>query len=316
MSTKTAETAAPAEAAKTKQTTKKGGQLLKGVKPAKMKIKHRDQRAKDVFVIPLSAIKVEKDFNQRSKKSYGDMDVLVASIKAVGQLQHGFGHKNADGTWTLTAGHRRYAALHRIVEETGQEQTFKIMKTDDKEIVTRLIIQYTENVKENTSDYDKAMIVAGLLNEGLKPKDITERLGIPQPVVSKLMALLKTDPEVQEALKKGKISGTTVGKMISSAKANAELVDKGAALTEAVKEAVAAAEAEGATKATDRHNKSLPGARTPQTIMKQTIARFDAKVAEGEELTSAQTFALDLFRKLLTKPSDKMLDNFLAKYEG
>lgn len=316
MSTKTAEAAAPAEAAKTKQTVKKGGQLLKGVKPAKMKITHRDQRAKDVFVIPLSQIKVEKDFNQRSKKSYGDMDALVASIKAVGQLQHGFGHKNADGTWTLTAGHRRYAALHRIVEETGQEQTFKIMKTDDKEIVTRLIVQYTENVKENTSDYDKAMIVGGLIQEGLKPKDIVERLGIAQPVVSKLQALLKTDPSVQKALKEKKISGTTVTKMRSAINANTELKDKGEALAKEVEEAVAAAEAEGAKKATDRHSKTVAGVRTPQTIMKQTIARFDAKVAEGEELTSAQTFALELFRKLLLKPSDKMLDNFLAKYEG
>lgn len=316
MSTKTAETAAPAEAAKTKQTTKKGGQLLKSVTPAKMKTKHREQRGKDIFKVPLSRIIVEEDFNRRSESSYGDIDGLADSIGAAGQAESVKGHRNPDGTWTLTAGHRRYLAMHRLVERTGKEQIVDIIKTDAKDIVTRLIAQYVENVKEPTSDYDKAMIVDGLIKAGLKPKDVVARLGIAQPVVSKLMALLKTDESVQQALKKGKISGGTVTKMRSAINANTELKNKGEALAKEVEEAVVAAEAEGKTKATDRHSKGLAGVRTPQTIMKQTIARFDAKVAEGEELTSAQTFALDLFRKLLTKPSDKMLDNFLAKYEG
>ena len=213
----------------TKQTTE--------VKPAEMRTDHREQRGKDVFVVPLSRITVQEDFNKRADDNYGDIDELSESIKANGQIQHGFGYRNADGTWVLTAGHRRFAALHRIAEATGKEQTMLLMKAP-KDNVSRLVIQYVENVKHPNTEWDRAMIIKGLLAEGLKPKEVIAKLGIPQPTFYALKNLLDTAPEVQQALKNGEVSGTTVNKMVASLK------DKGEKLAAAVKEATAKAKAE------------------------------------------------------------------------
>ena len=158
----------------TKQTTE--------VKPAEMRTDHREQRGKDVFVVPLSRITVQEDFNKRADDNYGDIDELSESIKANGQIQHGFGYRNADGTWVLTAGHRRFAALHRIAEATGKEQTMLLMKAP-KDNVSRLVIQYVENVKHPNTEWDRAMIIKGLLAEGLKPKEVIAKLGIPHYVL-------------------------------------------------------------------------------------------------------------------------------------
>jgi len=278
----------------TKQTTE--------VKPAEMRTDHREQRGKDVFVVPLSRITVQEDFNKRADDNYGDIDELSESIKAVGQIQHGFGHRNADGTWVLTAGHRRFAALHRIAEATGKEQTMLLMKAP-KDNVTRLVIQYVENVKHPNSEWDRALIIKGLLDEGLKPKEVIAKLGIPQPTFYALKNLLDTAPEVQQALKNGEVSGTTVNKMVASLK------DKGEKLAAAVKEATAKAKAEGKTKATDKHT-NVAGTRTPQTIMKQTVAKLQGK-AEEAKLSKNEAFALALFSKVLDKYSDRTLADLI-----
>ncbi len=278
----------------TKQTTE--------VKPAEMRTDHREQRGKDVFVVPLSRITVQEDFNKRADDNYGDIDELSESIKANGQIQHGFGYRNADGTWVLTAGHRRFAALHRIAEATGKEQTMLLMKAP-KDNVSRLVIQYVENVKHPNTEWDRAMIIKGLLAEGLKPKEVIAKLGIPQPTFYALKNLLDTAPEVQQALKNGEVSGTTVNKMVASLK------DKGEKLAAAVKEATAKAKAEGKTKATDKHT-NVAGTRTPQTIMKQTVAKLQGKAEEGK-LSKNETFALALFSKVLDKCSDRTLADLI-----
>lgn len=280
----------------------------KGVKPAKMNTNHREQRGKDVFVVPLSRITIQEEFNKRTDESYGDIEGLSNSLEAMGQITPAYGHRNTDGTWVLTAGHRRYAALLLIANRTKTEQTMKIMKTDDKTTVTRLLIQYVENVKQPTNDYDKALIIGGLLGEGLKQKEVGERLGIPQPMVSRLKDLLDTPEEVQDAMRNKEISPGTVGKMLKSLKGDGE------ALAKEVNESKAKAKAEGATKATDRHS-TAAGTRTPQTIMKDLVKRFEAKATEEKPLTNAEAFALEFCKKILTKPSDQALAAFLRSYE-
>lgn len=281
----------------------------KGVKPAEMKTSHREQRGKDIFVVPLSRVTVEEGFNKRTDDSYGDIAELARSIKAVGQITPAYGHCNPDGTWVLTAGHRRYAALLKLAKQTGEEQVMKIMKTDDKTTITRLTIQYVENVKHPTNDYDKALIIGGMLaTKELTQQQVGEKLGIPQSMVSRLKDLLETPEAVQNAMRNKEISPGAVGKMLKTLKGD------GDALAKEVETAKANAKAEGKTKATDRHSKAA-GVRTPPTIMKDLVKRFDAKVKEGTPLTNAESFALEFCKKLLTKPSDQMLTAFLRSYD-
>lgn len=281
---------------------------VKGIKPAETTVKHRDKRGIEPFHIELSRIRID-DSNRRTDESYGDIEEFSKLIEAVGQINPAKGHRNADGTWTLTAGHRRYAALMLIAERTKQEQTIFISRTEDKSMITRLKVQYAENVYQPTNDYDKALIIGGLIKEGLKPKDIVKQLGIPQPTVSRLMALLQTPEEVQNAMRNKEVSPVTVSKMIRG------LQSKGAELTEEVNSSIAKAKAEGKTKATDRHS-TAAGTRTPQTIMKDLVKRFEAKATEEKPLTNAEAFALEFCKKILTKPSDQALAAFLRNYDN
>ncbi len=121
------------------------------------------------------------------------------------------------------------------------------------------------------------------------------------------MKLLKTPEVVQQAMRNKEISTGTVSKLLKTMKDDQE------GLAQEVESAKAAAKAEGKTKATDRHSKAA-GTRTPQTIMKQLVAKYQPKVEAEEELSDAETFALAFCQKLLTKPSDQALTNFLRNY--
>jgi ParB/RepB/Spo0J family partition protein len=299
------ETNGQVETTETTQAT--GTSSVKGVKPAQTTVKHRDKRGKETFDIELSRIIVQEDFNKRTDESYGDIELLADQIEAMGQLESCFGHRNPDGTWTLTAGHRRYAALMLLSKRTKKEQFMRITRTDDKDTVTRLLVQYMENEKHAPSNYDKALIIGGLLKEGLKQKEIGQRLGIPQPLVSQLKALLDTPQDVQEAMRNKEISSVTVSKMLK------ELRNDGEALSKEVKATTAKAKAEGKAKATDRHS-TVSGTRTIPTIVKDFTAKLEEKVAAEKELSDAEAFALAFMKKLATKPSDQALATFLRNY--
>lgn len=292
--------------AKATSKAKKSVKATSSVKPAEMKTTHRLQRGKETFVVPLSDVVVEEGFNKRTDESYADIEGLANSIETVGQLYPVGVCQNGEGKWVLTYGHRRYAALLLLSKRTGKEQTIRITRSS-KDKVGRLIEQYTENVHQGTNDYDKALIIGGLLNEGMKQKEIAEKLAIPQPLVSRLTKLLNTPEDVQEAMRNKEISPGTVSRMLASIK------EGGEALSEEVGKAKAAARAEGKSKATDRHT-TAAGTRTPQTIMKQLVKKFQAKVDEEVELTDAEAFALAFCEKLLSKPSDRALNDFLRNY--
>ena len=263
------------------------------------------EREKEVWKVPLSQVIVDETFNKREDAGYGDLEALADSIESAGQLVPAIGYRKGD-KFILTAGHRRFAALQIIARRTGQEPIMKMLK-GAKDNTGRLIEQFIENVREGNSEYDRALIIGGLMTEGLTQQEVGKRLGIPQPMVSKLKKLLSAPQEVQDAMRNKEVSPVTVGKMLATLKGDAE------AVTQAVREAKDAAKAEGKTTATDRHSK-VAGTRTPQTIMKQFVAKYEAKVAAEEAITNAEAFALDLFKKVLTKPSDQAIAALLRKY--
>lgn len=259
---------------------------------------------KRINPVPLDKVMVEEGHNRAI-----DQDAvarLADSIQASGQKLPATGYFDGK-VWHLNTGFHRYNALLAIAARTKRPQFINVVQ-GASDLVGRLIEQYVENVKRPTNDMESAVIIGRLIAEGLTQKEVGERLGIDQPVVSKLNSLLKTDTEVQQAILKGEISSGLVSTMMT------ELKNSGETLTEAVRDTISNAKAKGKAKATASNSTTVKGIRTPQSIMKQFVKRMDAKTAEEEKLSAGETFALELFKKLLTKPTDQALTAFLRNY--
>lgn len=266
---------------------------------AKIEFKTKAPEVGDrIFDVPLSKIQIDDGFNRRAESSYGDIEAFADVIQSEGQLVPVIGFQKPDGNWSLTAGHRRVAGFKVIAGRTKKDPIVMMMKGPE-DTIGRLLVQFKENVREPNSDYDKAMIVDGLIKEGLKPKEIEQRLGISQSAISNLRKILEMDPSVQEDIKNKTISAG------SALKVSRALKDKGEKLTKEIGKMKAKAEASGSAKVSDKHSQ-VDGVRTSQNIMKAAIKRLTAK-KEKMKLDHNETFALVLFEALDARCSDKTL---------
>jgi len=135
----------------------------------------------DFFKVAIAAILVQEGFNVR--KDMGDIDALAQSIAAIGQKVPLIGVKvRGKDEFTLTAGHRRLAAIKLANEKYGANITHaNVMsdKGDDKGRVLTMLLD-GEGAKKLTA----AELAAGFkrLKEehGMKPKEIGATVGISQ----------------------------------------------------------------------------------------------------------------------------------------
>ncbi len=265
-----------------------------------------DQRAGDIFKVPLSRIQVQEDFNHRTDNNYGDMDETIDNILANGQQTPVLGFKDGEN-WILTVGHRRIRAFHEIAARTGEEP-FVLIRKGPKDPVGRLLAQYTENVSQQNTEYERAMIFQDLLNRGLTKKEVIQRLGLKPQYYARLIDLLNMPESVQESMKAGDITpNTAIG-------INRALKGQGEQLAAEVEKAVANAKAAGKTKATARHSE-VSVTRTVQGIIKTTVKKLQEKVDNGKELTPSEFYTQELFSKILLKRSDDTIMTFIRKGE-
>lgn len=277
------------------------------IKPVDQAIGHRDQRGGDIFKIPLSQVQLEEGFNRRTDGNYGDIGALADSIQASGQLTPVRGFKE-NGVWTITAGHRRFMAILEIAKRTSEEQFIRITK-GARDMVGRLVEQYTENVKQPNTEYERALIVKALLDEGLKRAQVIERLGMKGHTFDGLQKMLEAPKDVLDKLRDGEISGNTITAMVRGAKGDNEK------LRADVNEAIENKKKSGKQgKATARHSTTAV-TRTVQSIIKTAKAKLDDKVENEKELTKSEAFTLKLFTKLLEKQSDRTINDFIRNGE-
>ena len=92
----------------------------------------------------------------------------------------------------------------------------------------------------------------------------------------------------------------------AAVKINKKLRGDQKAIAEAVKVGKEAAQKEGKTKVTDKHTAAVTGVRPILTIVKDVIAKLEAKSEKGK-LDRNETFALALFTKLKEKASDNVI---------
>ena len=130
------------------------------------------------------------------------MDVLVASIQASGLIQPLLVRPQADGSYELIAGERRW----RAAKEVGLERVPAIVResADTERLQTALV----ENmVREDLNPVEEARACAALVEDlGLAKEELGRRVGRSRPAISNLIRLLDLPDEALEMLESGELS--------------------------------------------------------------------------------------------------------------
>lgn len=262
-------------------------------------------RAGDVRKVPLDQVRVEEGFNKRSETNYGDIEGLANSLQDRGQLDPAIGYFDREtGMVVLTTGHRRHRAWGIVGERTGKvpEMLFMFKSSDPAE---RLVLQFSENLTEPNTEFERALIVSGLADLGQTKEQIVKSLGVSLPTYYSLRNMMKYPEPIKEFIRSGSLSGTTAAEIFRAVeKDEAQFVEKAT-------EAVNNAQQSGKKKATARHA-TVGATRTTAAIMKVAIKKLEEKV-EAETASDYEAFALGLMQKLTAKVSDRNLNDFIRK---
>jgi ParB/RepB/Spo0J family partition protein len=248
----------------------------------------------DIRKIPLENIIIREGFNVRH--DYGDIRSLANSILENGQSQPGRVDVLANGTFTLTDGHRRFEALKLLASE-GHECYFMAVvnktKTTDEQ---RIFQMFTTQDSKHLEPIEVAEIFARLSNLGLKQKDIAKKTGKTNTYVSQMLALSTEPVEIKEAISSGKLKVATAQKLRKAIPSDKER-------TAAVKSAISRntnpisenAKSVEVSKDLLKHEKEKKAKKIVKAILMD--ARIKAVECEGE--LTADVILIELIAKYL-----------------
>ncbi|MHA1816819.1 MAG: ParB/RepB/Spo0J family partition protein [Candidatus Heimdallarchaeaceae archaeon] len=181
---------------------------------------------------PISAIVVEKDFNVRIEM--GDIEALAKSIAKIG-LQTPLVGRKVGNQIVLTAGHRRLLAVSlankKFIGKKGFLQEpidyVKVITTKGNDTNRTLVMLLDGEGAKLLTNNEMVQGIARLLDEGMKPKDIIDSLGVSLSQAQRynLVKAAKAPKAVQALMDEGKVSLATVNKLQRQAKDDAELID-------------------------------------------------------------------------------------------
>jgi len=137
----------------------------------------------------------------------GDVTGLAESIAANGVITPLTVRPNgSDGTFYVTAGHRRLAAIDLLLEQgawTTQSEIpvfVRIEETDADRIVTQVV----ENLQREALDpIEEGLAYHALTEAGRSQRDIAHQVGVNQSTVSRRLALLKLSTSAQALVRTG-----------------------------------------------------------------------------------------------------------------
>lgn len=190
--------------------------------------------------LSLDEIRVDPDKNPRKGMDDKAIEELMASIVATRELSgtqktllqpitvRELPKSEATGKekYELRLGYRRYEALRRLYEKTTAAHDYGWANRpecmvddhdpDDETDHATQAFTLIENVqREAMTPIDEAQAIQRLITEhGLRQKDVVGLLGKSKGWVSQRLKLLKTAPEVQEALGQGTI-GQAAGRQLA-----------------------------------------------------------------------------------------------------
>lgn len=130
------------------------------------------------------------------RKRFRKIDELAASIQEEGlQVPINVAPKNADGKYVIIQGERRW----RACKKAGLTHIDCIIKEKPEKEQDRIFAQITENVQRDDMDpVEMAIAFKQLRDQGMKVKDISQRLGKSDYYVSAFLPLATLPKEVEE----------------------------------------------------------------------------------------------------------------------
>lgn len=171
------------------------------------KEKVRPVRGQEIMMVRFDDLAIEEGFNCR--EDYGDIDELVNSIKANGVKVPLRGHKEKDGKYYITDGHRRFKAITEL-NKKGVEMLIPMIsdsKDSEEQRVINLIIC---NQGKKLNPVEEGNVVQRLINYNYSEKEISERLGFSKIYVKNLMILNNAPKKVRDLVSNKTISHTQV----------------------------------------------------------------------------------------------------------
>lgn len=177
-------------------------------------------------------LKEAEGFNVR--EDLGDIEGLAQSIKAKGVQKSLKARTTEDGYLQVIDGHRRLAAIKKVLEEGGTVGYVPVEMagrySSEEDDIKDLVIQ---NDGKALSTLEQGYAFKRLIDKGYSVKEIAEEMGRSQPQVNNAVRLASAPKEVRNEIAKGKIASTEVLKLLREVKDEEEQVKK---VKEAVKE--------------------------------------------------------------------------------
>ena len=174
-------------------------------------VRDNSQRGEDVVKIEISKIVVREGFNVR--QDLGDIEGLAYSILENGQTVPGRVDVLNDGTFVLTDGHRRFAALKLLVD-LGHDPLFKAIVNNTKTTEEQRILQmFTTQDNKPLASHEVAELIQRLINLGHTQAGIAKKIGKTAAYVSQMLSFANESNLIKEEVKNGNMNVTAVLKL-------------------------------------------------------------------------------------------------------
>lgn len=171
------------------------------------KEKTRPMRGQETIMLKLDDLAITEGFNCRV--DYGDIPELAKSIKANGVKVPLRGHKDKDGKYYITDGHRRLKALQHLFDTEGIDMFIPLISdsrdTEEQRIINLIIC----NQGKKLNPVEEADVVNRLINYGYTQSEIQEKLGFTKIYVKNLV-LLNSAPKKLKNMITGNIVSATL----------------------------------------------------------------------------------------------------------
>lgn len=281
----------------------------------------------DLFRLNPDLIVIEQGWNARDfedEDNVAHVASLAESIRAVG-VKEPLTVYMRDGEPILTNGESRLRAV-RMLQAEGVEILTVPVQTEPQHAseADRLASQILRNSGRPFSVLEQMQVYVRLLDYGMTESDIAVRAGVSVERVRQIVSLNQAPVATRKLVKQGRVSATTVQRVIAKSKSATEINDK-------VKAAVAKAEADGKRKASPRHFEADATPRAPKAVVEVTPGQVDeavelflnGAVATGlerivgkNEAKTAQAVAL--LRVIARLPADALgaITEYLANLDG
>ena len=168
--------------------------------------------------IPIDAIKPNVH-QPRQHFDQGALKRLAHSIRQVGLLQPIVVQPNADGSYTIVVGERRW----RAAKLAGLRDLPAMLRTvDDGQSAEWALIENLQ--REDLNPIERAQGFEHLINEfSLSHEDVSKHVQVERSTVTNALRLLNLDPDVQVLVRQGILSGGHAKALASISDSNFQL---------------------------------------------------------------------------------------------